>query len=260
MIEKKVITKIKKNGICLIENFYSPNECKKLVKVSEELFANLKKKRREFSKFCQIINSPFQYDEIFFKYICNEKIDFLMKELMDEHYVLLNSNIINRNINNQIISKRTNMGEKWHTDSRVIGKYTLPPNISFIMVTMLEDFTEHNASTEYIEGSHFEKTKNIKKLLKNKNKIKKLTGKKGSVAIFDSRLFHKGGVSTHKSRWSIYSYYGPWFIKPYFDYNKMLGKKILKLTTKQKKILHYYSTPPKNDRVRNSTLQFEKYL
>ena len=37
----------------------------------------------------------------------------------------------------------------------------------------------------------------------------------------------------------------------------MLGKKILKLTTKQKKILHYYSTPPKNDRVRNSTLQFE---
>ena len=51
MIEKKIITRIKKNGICLIENFYSPNECKKLVKVSEELFANLKKKGENFQNF-----------------------------------------------------------------------------------------------------------------------------------------------------------------------------------------------------------------
>ena len=92
---------------------------------------------------------------------------------MDEHYVLLNSNIINRNINNQIISKEQ-IWEKNGIQIRVIGKYTLPPNISFIMVTMLS-FTEHNASTEYIEESL--KKQNIK-LLKNKNKIKKLASKK----------------------------------------------------------------------------------
>lgn len=260
MLDKKIINKIRLNGLCVIEDFYSLKECKKLVGISEKIFTNLKKKKREFSKYCQVINSPFQYNKIFFNYIYNKKIDYFMKKLIDEHYVLLNSNIINRQINNEIVSKRTNMGETWHTDSRIIGASTMQPKISYIIVTMLEDFTKYNASTEYVESSHLADLKSINKLLKNKNKVKQLTGKPGSVAIFDSRLLHKGGVSTNVSRWSIYSYYGPWFIKPYFDYNKMLGKKMLKLTTQQKKILHYFSSPPKNDRFRNSTLQFEKYI
>ena len=183
-----------------------------------------------------------------------------MKNLIDEHYVLLNSNIINRKIDNNIISNRGNMGEKWHTDTRLIGKRSLEPEIAYIIVTMLEDFTNKNASTEYIKGSHKKNVNEISKITKNKSKIKKLTGKSGTIAIFDSKLMHRGGASTERSRWSIYSYYGPWFIKPYFDYRQMLGKRILKLPKSLKKILHFYSTPPKNDYIRNSTLQFEKYI
>ena len=97
-----------------------------------------------------------------------------MKKLIDEHYVLLNSNIINRQINNEIVSKRTNMGETWHTDSRIIGASTMQPKISYIIVTMLEDFTKYNASTEYVESSHLADLKSINKLLKIKIKLNNL--------------------------------------------------------------------------------------
>ena len=152
------------------------------------------------------------------------------------------------------------MGENWHTDTRLIGKKSLEPGISYIIVTMLEDFTENNASTEYIKSSHKKNIKDLSKIIRDKKKIKKLTGKSGTIAIFDSKLMHRGGASTENSRWSIYSYYGPWFIKPYFDYRQMLGKKINTLPKSIKKILHFYSTPPKNDYQRNSTLQFKKYI
>ena len=49
------------------------------------------------------------------------------------------------------------------------------------------------------------------------------------MIIFDSGLWHKGGKSTNKSRWTIFNYYGPWWMKPYFSYDKMLGKKKLKI-------------------------------
>jgi ectoine hydroxylase-related dioxygenase (phytanoyl-CoA dioxygenase family) len=259
MFTKKNLDIIKKDGILVLENFYDKDECKKLVRYSEKLLSKLKSKSK-FSKYCQVINSPFQYDSFFFKYVLNKRIDLFMKNLIDEHYVLLNSNIINRSIENDINSKRGNMGEKWHTDSRLIGKRSLEPGISYIIVTMLEDFTNENASTEFIRSSHKKNISHLSKITKDKNKIKKLTGKSGTVAIFDSKLMHRGGASTKNSRWSIYSYYGPWFIKPYFDYRKMLGKKINTLKKPIKKILHFYSTPPKNDYQRNFTLEYKKYI
>ena len=48
MLDKKIINKIRLNGLCVIEDFYSLKECKKLVGISEKIFTNLKKKKRYF--------------------------------------------------------------------------------------------------------------------------------------------------------------------------------------------------------------------
>ena len=67
-------------------------------------------------------------------------------------------------------------------------------------------------------------------MLRNFNyKSKFLTGKKGDVVIFDSSLWHKGGMPSNLPRLGIFNLYGPWWIKPYFNFQKMIGKKGTKL-------------------------------
>ena len=102
MFSKKNIYKIQKDGILILENFYDKNECKKLVKYSEELLLKLTKKSK-FSKFCQVINSPFQYNSSFYKYVLNEKIDFEKRgEKPTNHELLLKPNMIELNKVSQI--------------------------------------------------------------------------------------------------------------------------------------------------------------
>ena len=86
-------------------------------------------------------------------------------------------------------------------------------------------------------------------------KSKILKGKAGDAVIFDSSLWHKGGPSGNIDRFSLFSLYGPWWNKPYFDYEKMLGKNSFKKMNKKiKKLLHYNSRPPANADVRTNTI------
>ena len=88
-----------------------------------------------------------------------------------------------------------------------------------------------------------------------KYKHKLITGKRGTMYIIDTGIWHKGGTASNKSRWSLFNYYSPWFVKPYYQYEKMLGEKKSKKISKQiRKLLHYYSTPPINDETRLSTV------
>ena len=61
----------------------------------------------------------------------------------------------------------------------------------------------------------------------------------------------------------MYSYYGPWFVKPYYrfpemlgnDFSKNLGNKMNKdIKENVLKLLHYYATPPINEQERRYTL------
>ena len=75
------------------------------------------------------------------------------------------------------------------------------------------------------------------------------------MEIFDSGLWHRGGDATHNDRWSMYSYYGPWFVKPYFRFPEMLGEKFgKKLSKPLRRLLHYTSTPPLNEDERRHTV------
>ncbi len=61
----------------------------------------------------------------------------------------------------------------------------------------------------------------------------------------------------------MYSYYGPWFVKPYYRFPDMLGNNFsinlgneVNKGVKENilKLLHYYATPPVNELERRYTL------
>ena len=254
---------IDKNGFTIVNNIFTRKQCEEYIKKCEKLLHLLLKKKKvnTFSTDAQAIDNPFQYDNFFFQQIYFNKIDKLLRKLLDDNYVLINSNLINRrkfyhpNINNTVA--RT---AEWHTDSRNLRGKRLCKGLSYIVYIALEDFSKENGATCYIPKTHL--ITNIPKRHYN-YKHKVLNLKRGSMIIFDSGLWHKGGQPSNKSRWSIFNYYGPWWMKPYYLFNQMLGeKKLRSLNTNIKKMLHYYSTPPKNSWKRISTIKSpdgEKY-
>ena len=120
------IKKIRTNGLTIIEDFYTSKHCDNLIKISEEIIANkLIKKKNKISNTCQIIN-PFQFNKIFYKSIFQTEIDKLLRKIIDDDYVLINSNIINRKKSTKFSSKGITIGETWHTDTRYVGNKKLP--------------------------------------------------------------------------------------------------------------------------------------
>jgi len=249
---KKHINNIQNNGISIIPNLITQKDCKSFKKKSIQLINNYKKLKKPLSAHNQVINSPFRYNKDFYKLIYNKKIDKILKKLIDKDYVLLNSNILNRSIDKELNLNKKTLGDTWHTDTPAVGGKKKLNGFRFLVIIMLDNFTESNGCTYYIPKSHLNK----KTPIRNKNyKCKKLLGKSGDVAIFDSSLWHKGGSAAYKNRLSLFSLYGPWWIKPYFNYEKMIGiKKLKKLKPNLRKILHYNSTPPRCIEDRQNTV------
>ena len=122
---------------------------------------------------------------------------------------------------------------------------------SYLVIVALEDFTKDTASTQFIKDS-FRNFKKPKRFAQKKYNTLKM--KTGSVCIMDTGITHRGGISTKTSRWSIFNIYSPWFVKPYFNYQKLLGNKGKKLNKKEKKILHFFSEPPTSHNERVNTI------
>ena len=241
---------LKKNGFTIIRNVFSTKEAQNYVKKCNELFEYLLKtgKTHTFSSVAQIINSPFQYgNKVFYKQVYFPKLDKLLCKLLDKEYVCINTNLINRrNFHHPKITNSMNRTGGWHTDTRTRGGKIVFRGLSYICTMALEDFSEENGGTCYVPGSHL-RNYIPKRHVNYKHEYMKI--KAGDVTLFDSALWHKGGKASKLSRWSIVNYYGSWWMKPYYDFEKQLGrKKIKKFKEKNlKKMLHYYCMPPKND-------------
>ena len=246
------IKNIRNNGISVISNLISKKDCNFYKKKSLQLINMHKKLQKPLSSHNQVVNSPFRYDKYFYKLIYNIKLDKILKKLIDKNYVLINTNILNRSFDKELKVNQRTIGDTWHTDTPAVGGRQILNGFRFLVAIMLDDFTEKNGCTYYIPKSHL----NNKIPLRNKKyNCKKLVGKSGDAVIFDSSLWHKGGKSTSQSRLSLFSLYGPWWIKPYFNYEKMIGKeKLKKLNSNLRKLLHYNSMPPSCIEERQNTV------
>ena len=182
----------------------------------------------------------------------NNLIDDVMTKLIDDDYVLINTSARNKkkiNLKLKKTKKPIDTGNKWHVDNRHLGGIALKPSLSYFAVIALNEFNENNGATQYIPKSHLF-NKKIKS--QNQNKFKTILAKKGSIIFVDSNLAHRAGESGDIDRWSIFNLYSAWFVKPYYQFDKIVNKK--KLLKRVKKLLHFNSAPPTNQNIRISTL------
>ena len=250
---KKIEKSIKKKGFCVIENFFSKKKCDYYIKLLKNILVKrIKKNYFVGHRNAIVLFNYFLEHKKLYELIYNVKIDKVLKKLIDEDYVLTTATARNQfksNIESIKLFEKTS-GQKWHTDNRYLNGRALKPSLSYLVIFALEDLTEKNGSTLFLKNSH---KLNYKSKITRNSKIETLTAKKGSLIFMDTNLLHKAGNSTTTSRWSIFNIYSPWFVKPYFQFHKLINKN--KVSKKIKKLLHFNSIPPINYTDRRNTLQ-----
>lgn len=132
--------------------------------------------------------------------------------------------------------------QQLHLDSNLPGKGGFP--LIVVALYMLEDFTSINGTTRIVPNSHrFDSYAEDGAVYEEEIKV---TGKKGSVLLFDGALWHGSSKKEDdSSRWAIILGYGRWFIKPSFDFSRNIPESIyLQLSDERKRLLGLDSTPP----------------
>lgn len=240
----KIQSKLKKNGFCILENFYSNKKCD-LIKIKLEKILNLRIKKNKYvgKKNTIVLYNYFLEDKSLIELVYNKRINRFLSKILEKDYGLTSASARNKmffNLNNSSFKKQSASGNKWHRDNRYVGGRGVHPSLSYFVITAIEDISRFNGCTKYIPNSH----KKFTKISKNKvfKKFKFLEAKKGSIIILDTNLVHIAGKPTGISRWTIFNMYSPWYIKPYYEYYNI--KKIPKFSKLIKKILHYYYVPP----------------
>ncbi len=246
------IKSLKKNGYVILKDIFSKKYCDNtIMKLEKILHDRIKKNKYVGSKNTVVLYNYFIENISLINFIYHKLIDKFLKKLIDEDYVLISAAARNKrffNLKDNKFKKSKASGNKWHTDNRYIGGKALKPSINYFVIIALDDFTKYNGGTKFIPKSHI----NSKKIIKNYKNYSYFNAKKGSIIIMDSNLLHSAGEPSDKNRWSIFHLYSPWFVKPYFQFTKLIDKK--KLPTKVRKILHFESIPPVDYNKRLSTL------
>ena len=235
------ISSLKNKGICILKNIYSKNETTKFKKKLELVYKKrLKNKGSVGSSSNQLLYNYFYEDKSLLDLIYNEKIHQILEKVLDKDYVLQSTNAQNRVYKKTGPKKGEEIGGTWHTDSRYLGGRRLFKLLNEFGIYLV-------APLDFVKGSNAIITK-YEKL------SKEIIMDSGSVCIMDSGMWHKAGKSTFSSRWSIFSIYTGWFVKPYYDCRKLKNiKKVFK------KLLHQYSTPPELSDKYKSTLTEYKH-
>ena len=233
------------NGFVVVKNFLSKKKCNEII----NKLKNIKKIRKRNNLFCgdartEVIFDFFYEDPSLLKLISNKTIDKFMKKKLDKYYVLqVNS------ARNVIFSKKNDKrsaGYRWHKDNRFINKINIRPTVLYSIIICLDEFNEFNGATDYIPNSH--KYYGLFKRRQNQKIVKKITANKGDLIFLHGNLLHRVGknLRPNTSRWSIFAFYTPWWIKPSINYKKLMSKHFKKLNELDKKILHFESTPTEN--------------
>jgi hypothetical protein len=255
MILADCLRKLDQNGLLLLEKIISEKKVRLIKKKLEKILdKRIKKNQFVGDERNLILWNYFFDDKSLLELLELPLVDKILKQILDPNYVLQSSVAQSRSIFKKElkVKKKAKLGISWHTDSRYLNRKKISKGFSYLVIIALDDFDKNNG-TRYIPKSHnFSKQpkRSFSKLELKKLKVKTLKMKAGSVCIMDTGTYHQAGEPTLNSRWSIFSIYTGWFVKPYFDYSKIYKK--FKMNENTKRILHYFSRPPEIDHVRGT--------
>jgi len=242
---------LNRDGVQIFPNVFSNAECDYFISFLEKAHArNLNYVTFVESPSSQFVPNFFRHSAELLPLVCIPEIDEILKNVLDEDYVLIGCNAINRKADARKHNDSVDVGSGWHTDSRYLNGTRLQAGFFYSMLVMLDDFCLENGATEFVRGSHLRTDRPVR----NGNyEFSVITGKRGDVVLYDSGLWHRGGEQSGDRRWGVFNLYGPWFVKPYFDFTTMVDP--LKLNSRLKALLHFNSIPPNNEYERFNTLQ-----
>ena len=248
--------KLLEDGYIIFKNVYSDdfiNNIKSACKNVENKYFELGGER---TKDGIVISHPFKYDPIFLDIISNEMICQTIENAIGDKITLTNSNINNRQIKDSH-SKEKPPGSTWHTDSRYVqeGRVKLSYGSGYLAVLCIDNFSIKNGSTQYVPKSHIFRDKPAREISSKDYQIKNIELNSGDMFIFDSGLWHKAGESSLESRWGVFNFYSPWYIKPYYRFDKMFKtSEILLMNNRLIDLFHFSSTPPSSQLERQNTV------
>lgn len=114
---------------------------------------------------------------------------------------------------------KTSYAQRIHRDIR---SYSGDMPLMLNTLVMLDDFTENNGATYLMTGSHRMAELPVEQDFYAHSE--RAVASSGSILVFDSNLWHAGGDNqTDHPRRSVTPMYCKPFIKPQFDYPRVLG-------------------------------------
>ena len=157
------------------------------------------------------------YDDYFLAIATSPKIVALLERLLGDYFTLLQQNAI---INLPgMISYQTS----WHRD--LIYQHFVPSRpIAVSALVCLDDFSKETGGTHVLPGTHkLEKFPSQGYVQQHEMAV---NAKAGSAIVFDSMLFHRGGVNSSNSpRRGLNHLYSLPFIKQQIDMPRILKGK-----------------------------------
>ena len=244
---KNIVTSVNKNGIAIVENQFSKKVCKNFVNFFDDLLIKRIKKKEYVGTFDnQVLYNYFIENKKTLIFVYHNLINKVMKSLIDDDYVLTTPSARNRRIFDHKYFKKKKIkssGLGWHTDAKYVNGKKIKPNFSYMAITVLEDTTKENGATCFVPNSH---KLHYKPIRTKKYNFKYIEAPAGSIIFFDVATWHQAGMPTNKSRWTIFNLYNPWFVKPYWQFNKMLNGSNKKLHPDLKQLFHFNTTPHLN--------------
>jgi ectoine hydroxylase-related dioxygenase (phytanoyl-CoA dioxygenase family) len=245
----KHLEEIDRQGYTVIENVLTPEQCARIGKRLDEIYAA----RDAAGKTNYPEIDPTQ-ERILFN-LHNK--DPLFLELIDHPAILpiLENKMEPTVIQNYFNARDPKPGckdQRLHLDSRI----PIPTNTVMMQVVwMIDDFSVENGATRAVPGSH--KSGACPDPAITYPEERHITGKAGSVLLYNSSLWHGSSKATSPARrWGIISTYTRWFIKQSMDFTKNTPPELYaRLTPRQKQLLGFASVPPHEEleRIRTCT-------
>jgi ectoine hydroxylase-related dioxygenase (phytanoyl-CoA dioxygenase family) len=204
-----------KDGYIIKKNVICNEQLEKLrgaLDEAEETQWSLKKMNLPDSKRDGTVHHLVYYSKEFIKLLDMKIFDNEIEKYIGTKYIV--------NVFNGVIKRNEleNYADKIHRDIRF---HSSNINLSMNMLIMLDDFTKENGATQIYPGSHVQKNKPSEYDFE-KNHIE-LVAPAGSAVIFNSNLWHRGGLNTTRNarRAITITMTHPW-LKPQIDFCKLL--------------------------------------
>ena len=232
---------VEQDGVVIVDELISKKEAKLL---SEELEKALVLAVLEIGEDVLhragergIVRCPFIYSDVFFQLFANNLVQELVSELLDPAAIchLQNGIVLKPKQSNEPLVFQ----ENFHRDfPRYLNGYRASVNTFFC----LTDFSIENGGTRFLLGSH----QNSKNVIPNSHEECIAIASSGSTIIFDSTIWHAGGLNqTKANRNAINIQWTRSFIKQQIDLVRLIDPKtMIGLPQRSQQLLGYYTRIP----------------